>query len=160
DICNTNIFDPADAASKKAVQAMFDEQVAWAVDAGVDFIIAETFSYAEEAIMACQTIKRAKVPAVVTITIHQETHTRDALTPEEACRRIEDAGADVVGLNCCRGPQTMLPFLAKIRESVKGYVAALPAPYRTTEAQPTFQSLRDPNCKVIPGEMPFPTALD
>ena len=36
DICNTNIYDPADAQSHKAVRAMFDEQVGWAVDAGVD----------------------------------------------------------------------------------------------------------------------------
>src|SRR4051812_9030380 len=38
-ICNTNIYDPADASSHKAARAMFDEQVGWAVDAGVDFII-------------------------------------------------------------------------------------------------------------------------
>ncbi len=44
DICNTNVYDPADPASHKAVRAMFEEQVGWAVDAGVDFIIGETFS--------------------------------------------------------------------------------------------------------------------
>jgi betaine-homocysteine S-methyltransferase len=36
DICNTNVFDPDDPESRKAVQAMFDEQVAWAAEAGVD----------------------------------------------------------------------------------------------------------------------------
>ena len=43
DICNTNVFDPADKASHAAVRAMFEEQVQWAVDAGVDFVIGETF---------------------------------------------------------------------------------------------------------------------
>jgi hypothetical protein len=33
-------------------------------------------------------------------------------------------------------------------------------PYRTTEAEPTFQTLRDPACNRIPGGRPFPTALD
>src|ERR1043165_2765655 len=33
DICNTNVFGPDDAGSKKAVQAMFDEQVSWAAEA-------------------------------------------------------------------------------------------------------------------------------
>ena len=28
---------------------------------------------------------------------------------EEARRRLQDAGADVVGLNCSRGPATMRP---------------------------------------------------
>jgi betaine-homocysteine S-methyltransferase len=161
DICNTNIFDPDSADSKAAVQKMFDEQVAWAAEAGVDFIIAETFSYAEEAIMAAKAIKKAGLTAVVTMAMHQENVTRDKLTPAEACKRIADAGADVVGLNCCRGMKTMLPFLGSIREAVKVPVAALPVPYRTTEEQPTFQSLRDPLAgELAPGGMPFPTALD
>jgi betaine-homocysteine S-methyltransferase len=160
DICNTNIFDPASPESKKNVRAMFEEQVAWAREAGVDFIIAETFSYVEEAEMACKVIKSANVPAVITMTIHQEPQTRDGLTPEDACKRLEDAGADVVGLNCCRGIPTMLPLLEAIVKKVGVHVAALPVPYRTSPDQPTFQSLRDPACKVLPGEMSFPTALD
>ena len=37
----------------------------------------------------------------------------------------------------------MIPLLKKIRKSVKGYVAALPVPYRTTTRQPIFQSLKE-----------------
>src|SRR5437879_996629 len=48
DICNTNVFDPADATSRDTVRAMFDEQVGWAVDAGVDYIVGETFSWAQD----------------------------------------------------------------------------------------------------------------
>jgi betaine-homocysteine S-methyltransferase len=39
-------------------------------------------------------------------------------------------------------------------------VAALPVPYRTHHKEPTFQSLRDPECESLPMDMPFPTALD
>ena len=35
---------------------MFDEQVAWIAEAGIDFVIGETFSYAEEAEIALETI--------------------------------------------------------------------------------------------------------
>ena len=45
DICNTNVYDPADPASHKAVRAMFEEQVGWAVDAGGDLVICDTFFY-------------------------------------------------------------------------------------------------------------------
>ena len=38
-------------------------------------------------------------------------------------------------------------------------VAALPVPYRTTPAEPTFQSLSDPR-GASPDGRPFPTALD
>jgi betaine-homocysteine S-methyltransferase len=159
DICNTNVFVPDDA-SRQAVRAMFEEQVGWAVEAGVDYIIAETFSFGEEALIALDVIKQTGLPAVVTLAIHQPSRTRDGWTPEDACKRLEAAGADVVGLNCARGPRTMLPLLKPIRDAVSGHVAALPVPYRTHEKEPTFQSLRDPECPYIPGGRPFPTALD
>jgi betaine-homocysteine S-methyltransferase len=156
DICNTNLWAD-DEESRRTVRAMFEEQVAWAADAGVDYVIAETFSYAAEALLALEVIKEAGFPAVVTLILHQAPVTRDGLTPAEACVELEQAGADVVGLNCGRGPETLMPSLRAVREAVSGHVAALPVPYRTTEQQPSFQSLRDP---VHPDEIPFPTALD
>ena len=156
DICNTNVF-AEDEASKSTVRAMFEEQVGWAADAGVDFVIAETFSHAAEALIALDVIKQAGLPAVVTLTLHRSPLTRDELTPAEACVRLEAAGADVVGLNCSRGPATMLSAIKSIREAVSGHVAALPVPYRTPESQPTFQSLHDPEWE---GRQAFPTALD
>ena len=158
-ICNTNIF-VGDAASERAVRAMFEEQAGWAVDAGVDFIIGETFSWGEEALIALDVIKQTGKPAVITLALHQQPVTRDGWTPEDACQRLEQQGADVVGLNCIRGPRTMLPVLRAIRQRVSGHVAALPVPYRTHDEEPTFQSLRDPGYPDAPGGRPFPTALD
>jgi betaine-homocysteine S-methyltransferase len=155
DLSNTNVFT-GDDASAKAVRRMFEEQTGWAVEAGVDFMIAETFSYVTEALIALDVIKRSGLPAVVTLALHREPVTREGLTPAEAARRLEAAGADVVGLNCIRGPRTMLPHVASIREAVSCHVAALPVPYRTHDEEPTFQSLRDPELD----SRPFPTALD
>ncbi len=155
DLSNTNVFTEDDE-SRRTVRAMFEEQTAWAAEAGVDFVIAETFSHAEEALIALDVIKQAGLPAVVTMALHREPVTRDGFTPAEACKRIEAAGADVVGLNCIRGPRTMLPHLEAIRSAVSCHVAALPVPYRTHDDQPTFQSLHDPEFDGLP----FPTALD
>jgi betaine-homocysteine S-methyltransferase len=157
-VSNTNVFLPGEDA-RRDVRRMFHEQIAWAVEADVDFVIAETFSWWEEAAIALDAILATGLPAVVTLAMHQEPVTRDGLTPEEACRRLEDAGATVVGLNCIRGPQTLMPMLRAVRAACDGHVAALPVPYRTTEEQPTFQSLRDPDYDA-PGGRPFPTALD
>jgi betaine-homocysteine S-methyltransferase len=153
------VFAPDDE-SRAAVRAMFEEQVGWAMEAGVDFVIGETFSWGEEALIALDVITEAGVPAVITLAIHQEPATREGWSPEDACKRLEDAGAAVVGLNCIRGPRTMLPLLKRIRNTVQGHVAALPVPYRTTDEQPSFQSLRDPGCNCLPDDRPFPTALD
>lgn len=160
DVCNTNVFEPDDACAVATVRAMFAEQVQWALEAEVDFVIGETFSWAQEALVAVEVIREAGLDAVITLAIHREPVTREGWAPEEACRRLEDAGASVVGLNCIRGPRTMLPLLAPIREAVSCPVAALPVPYRTHEHEPSFQSLTDPACDAIPGGRPFPTALD
>jgi methionine synthase I (cobalamin-dependent) len=159
DICNTNVFVDDDESSR-TVRAMFEEQVGWAANAGVDYVIAETYSHVGEALLALEVIKEAGFPAVVTLIAHQAPVTRDGFGFGEACARLEAAGADVVGLNCSRGPATMLPLLHEIREAVSGHVAALPVPYRTHDDEPTFQSLRDPGATALPGGMPFPTALD
>jgi betaine-homocysteine S-methyltransferase len=158
-VSNTTIYEPGTAAVAAEVRAMFDEQVAWAADAGVDMVIAETFSYYGEAAIALESIVRAGLPAVVTFAVHQEG-LRDGVSLGESARRLEQAGAGVVGLNCARGPATMLPLLPEVRDAVRCHVAALPVPYRTTAEQPTFQSLRDPACQVLPEGRPFPTGLD
>src|SRR5262249_20521364 len=94
---------------------------------------------------------------VVTLSVPREGRMREGWTAAEACKRLEDGGADVVGLNCARGPATTLPLLREIRAAVRCHVAALPVPYRTTPAEPTFQSLTDPHAN--PGGRPFPPAV-
>ena len=43
-VANTNVYDPKDKKSNIECQKMFEEQVAWAKEAGVDFIIAENIT--------------------------------------------------------------------------------------------------------------------
>jgi betaine-homocysteine S-methyltransferase len=159
-ISNTNIYEPDDAESHRLVRRAFEEQVDWAVDAGADFIIGETFGWLGEALIALEEALKSGKPVVLTMVLHRPGATPEGMAIDEACQRLEAAGAAVVGLNCSRGPATMLPEIARIRRAVSCPVAALPVPYRTTPEQPTFQSLRDPGCSCIPGERPFPVALD
>jgi betaine-homocysteine S-methyltransferase len=159
-ICNTTAYVPDDKATHKAVRKMFDEQLVWAADAGVDFVIGETYTHGGEALMALDAIKAAGMTAVITLAIPTDGVTREGWTPEDTCKRLEDRGVDVVGLNCARGPKTMLPLLKKIRKEVKVPMAALPVAYRTTLKEPTFQSLSDRHCNCIPRDHPFPIALD
>ena len=159
-VANTCVYDPNDNSTIAECRKMFEEQVAWAKEAGVDFIMAETLSWLEEAKIALKVIKEADMIAVTNITIHQEAKTRDGYTPEDACKCLEDLGADVVGLNCSRGPKMTMELLPKIRENVSCHVAALPVPYRTTEEEPGFLNMTDHNCDCIPSGNAFPVALD
>ena len=160
DVCNTNIFDPADPATARRARDMFTEQVGWAAEAGVDLVIGETFRYLDEALIALDVIRSAGLPAVMTLNLHDAPRTREGVGLPEAMRRLADAGADVAGLNCAWGPPTMLPLLDELVDAAPIPVAALPVPYRTDAGHPNFQALADPVYAAFPTGRPFPTGLD
>ena len=160
DVANTNIYDPNDKKSHAECQKMFEEQVLWAKEAGVDFIVAETINWTEEMKIALKAIKDEGLIAVTNFAIKKGDKTREGHNPGDACKMMEDLGADVVGLNCYRGPKMTMKLLPEIREKVSCHVAALPVPYRTTEEQPGFLNQTDQGCNCIPGGNAFPVALD
>ncbi|MBO0781696.1 MAG: homocysteine S-methyltransferase family protein [Ktedonobacteraceae bacterium] len=154
-ICNTWAYDPDQVkATAPVVRAQYEEQLTWAVEEGIDMVIAETNDYLGEALIGLQVIKELKLPAMVTLATVQPTQTRDGYDYVEACQRLADQGADIVGLNCDRGPSTMLPLIEKVRKAVSCFVAAQPVPYRTTEHAPTFEALH------FQGQGSFPLGLE
>jgi betaine-homocysteine S-methyltransferase len=154
-LSNTWEFDLADPdRTGETVRSIFREQVAWASEGQVHFVIAETFGHLGEAMIALEEIKRAGLPAVITFSPTTEK-TCDGHSWADACKILSDHGADVVGLNCGRGPATMFSILEDIRQTVSGHVAALPVPYRTEPRQACFFELRLPD-----GKNAFPVALD
>ena len=159
-VANTNIYDPNDKKSHIECQKMFEEQVGWAKDAGVDFVIAETITWVEEMKIALKAIKDAGLIAVCNYAFRSAGGLRDGVQPGEGCKILEDHGADVVGSNCFRGPEMTMKLLPEIRKAVSCHVAALPVPYRTTEQRPGFLNQVDEGCDCIPGGNAFPVALD
>ncbi|BFZ17496.1 hypothetical protein BsWGS_20535 [Bradybaena similaris] len=156
-ICNTAVYQMDNVESQRAAEAMFKEQIEWAVEAGVDFILGETFAELGEATLALESIKKygKGVPAVITLMPTATEFTIEGVPIEEACRQLEDAGAAVVGLNCCRGPASILPLIRKVRAACKGPIACLPVPYRTSQQFPSMQSLIDS----FSGHQAFPLDL-
>jgi len=154
-ICNTWAYDPDDESTRDIVRAQYAEQLGWAVDEGIDFVISETNDYLGEALIALEVIQDLGLPSMVTMATTQPEQTRDGYDYVEACRILADHGATVVGLNCDRGPAMMLPLIARVREAVDCAVAAQPVPYRTTPQSPTMESLRSDGMKRA-----FPLALE
>jgi betaine-homocysteine S-methyltransferase len=154
-ISNTWVYDPNNPdETSKAVRETYQGQVQWAASEGVDLIIAETLAYLGEGLIALDVIKEAGLPAVITFGSTHEA-LLDGYSFVEACKILEERGAEVVGLNCSRGPRTMMPLIEEIRDAVDCYIAAQPVAYRTTEEEPTFQTLKDKD-----GSRGFPIALD
>jgi betaine-homocysteine S-methyltransferase len=140
-VCNTWAYDPDDPSTAATVRAMYAEQLGWAADEGIDFVISETNDYLGEALAALEVSTSLGLPAMVTLAATQPDTTRDGVDYIEACRILAANGATVVGLNCDRGPATMLPLIARIRDAVDCAIAAQPVPYRTDAEFPTMQSL-------------------
>ena len=150
-ICNTWAFDPDDPdASGAVVRAQYEEQLGWAADEGVDFVIAETNDFVGEALIGLEVCKELGLPAMVTFASVQPTTTYDGYDYVEACKLLADHGAAIVGLNCSRGPETMLPLLEAIRAAVDVPVAAQPVPFRTSAATPAFEALESDGRHLFP----------
>ncbi len=160
-LSNTNVYRPADRAAIATARAMFEEQAVWAAEEGADLIIGETFYHAGEARLALEVIAGIGLPAVITLALPARGTLLDDVSVADACAALADDGADVVGLNCFRGPATTLPPLRAILDRVDVPVAALPVPYRTTEAHPTYFDLPDARATVgAPDGQTFPLALE
>src|SRR3979411_2248480 len=98
DICNTWAYDPKNKeASSKVVRAMYEEQLSWAVEEGIDFVIAETNDYLGEALIAVEVIKSLKLPAMVTLATTRPHQTWDGYDYVDTCKILADRVADVVG---------------------------------------------------------------
>ncbi|MEJ2660271.1 MAG: homocysteine S-methyltransferase family protein [Desulfobacteraceae bacterium] len=153
-LCNTWIYDPFDSSTRKKTRRQFDEQINYQCQHGTDFFIAETIEYLGEAIIALEAIRSADLPAMITLGFKSGDRTLDGLGLEEAFKTLEDSGADIVGINCFRDPDLMLPLARRVRDAVSCYVATQPVAFRCSPDKPYFQ------IQEYKGRMAFPLELD
>jgi len=141
-LCLTWAYDPEDAASHDHVRALFDRQLQDQIDAGgVDFWIGETFSYVQEALLYVERAKATGLPVMATMSFEKfPAQSYEGDSPADCARKLSDAGADIVGVNCLNGPEQQLPLAVQMREAVGGYVATQPVAYATTDDRPDFTS--------------------
>ncbi len=118
-LCLTWAYDPADPASADHVRALFDRQLQDQIDAGgVDFWIGETFSFVGEAILFVERAKATGLPVMATMCFEQPVPVSyEGDSPADCARKLADAGADIVGVNCLNGPEQMLPIAVEMRGS-------------------------------------------
>ena len=134
----TWVYDPKDPGSADRVRAMFDRQLEVMVEEGIDFVIGETFTWLGEALIALERAARTGLPVMITMSFEKDPHSYEGDSPAECARRLRDAGADVVGINCLRDPERTLSLAAEMRAAVDGPVATQPVAFRTADDQPDF----------------------
>lgn len=135
-------YIPDSPSSPDRCRALFDEQIAHQMGGGVDFFIAETFLSLGEALLALERAKKTGLPVMVTLCFEEKGVSREGQRPGECAKALIGAGADIVGSNCWRGPNQMLPIIEEMRKAVAGYVAVQAPAYRTTDEVPFFTALK------------------
>jgi len=98
----------------------FKEQISALAEAGADLIILETFADLYEIIEGVKAAKAAApdLPVIASMTFTRDNRTLLGDTPAKVARRLQTAGADVIGINCSGGPNQLLKVLKLMREAV------------------------------------------
>jgi homocysteine S-methyltransferase len=113
------------AAAKKA----FARQAKALAEAGVDFIILETFSNVDELLLAAEAVHETarEMPIVAECTVNENQElTHGERVKDAICRISAVAYVSAVGVNCTIGPSSMLHSLEIIRDVTTKPISVMP----------------------------------
>ncbi|NOT48524.1 MAG: bifunctional homocysteine S-methyltransferase/methylenetetrahydrofolate reductase [Acidobacteria bacterium] len=120
-------IEPYGPTSFDEAKDLYKEQVAALLEGGVDLFVLETFSelpVIEQAIRAVREL--SDLPIVAQMTIQMDGKTTFGTSPESFTKKLDELGADVIGLNCGMGPNHILSALEKMRAVTDKPLSAQP----------------------------------
>jgi methionine synthase I (cobalamin-dependent)/5,10-methylenetetrahydrofolate reductase len=120
-------IEPYGPTSVEEAKDIFREQVEALLEGGVQLFVLETFSDVAEiqqAILAIRSV--CDLPIVAQMTIQNDGSTSYGTSPELFTKRLDEWGADVIGLNCSVGPHAMLEAVEKMRDVTRRKLSAQP----------------------------------
>lgn len=118
---------PAGEMTYEKAFEMYQEQIGYLKDSGVDLIVAETMINIEETLAAVDAASMVcELPILCTMTIDADGSIFSGGNAIEAAVSLEAAGADAVGVNCSVGPDQLVSVIRNIRENVSIPVIAKP----------------------------------
>ena len=121
-------LEPFGATSLDEARAHFREQMQGLRDGGAELFLLETFGdlhEIEQAVRAAREVDPA-FPVIAQMTIGVDGLTPYGATPEDIARALDAWGADVIGLNCSVGPQTILEAIERMAPLTKRKLSAQP----------------------------------
>lgn len=115
------------AVSIEEITKSFQEQLYALLSEDIDGIILETYyDLLELETVLSMTRKETNLPVIAQISMQEVGQLQNKMSISEALKRLEDLGADVVGLNCRFGPHHMLLALEQIPIPTKAFLSAYP----------------------------------
>lgn len=120
-------IEPYGPTSFDEAKELYKEQVEALLEGGVDLFVLETFSdlsVIEQALRAVREL--CDLPIVAQMTIQADVKTSFGTAPEVFTRKLDELGADVIGLNCGMGPTHVLHALEEMRGATDKPLSAQP----------------------------------
>jgi len=102
------------------------EQMEALAEGGIDLFLLETFAELEELEVALQIAAACGLPAVAQMTFLEGGRSRAGVAVETVSRRLEQAGAAVVGINCGSGPREALALVERLASTSELPLSAFP----------------------------------
>ena len=107
-------IEPYGPTSFDEAKEMFKAQAEALLEGGVDLFLLETFSDLSEIRQGIRAIREiCDLPIIAQMTIQVDGNTSFGTTPEVFTARLEEWGADVIGLDCGVGPALVLSAIEK-----------------------------------------------
>jgi 5-methyltetrahydrofolate--homocysteine methyltransferase len=128
----SHIVEPYGDVTEQELYENFKEQAEALAEGGVDLFAIETMMYPEEALAAIRACKDATgLPVMATMFfMYEELHDRDRTmwgeSPAEVAQKLVAGGADVVGMNCGRGPDRAIVIIREMRAVTDAPLVAYP----------------------------------
>jgi len=108
-------IEPWGPTSVEEAEEAFREQARFLLEGGVDLFVLETFSDLNEIHQAIKAVRSVcDLPIIAQMTLEEDGNSLYGTAPEVFTKRLDDWGADVVGINCSVGPQVMLESLERM----------------------------------------------
>lgn len=121
-------IEPLGPTSLDEAREAFEAQIAALVEGGVDLIVVETMSdlqEAHQALLAARAVAPS-LPVIVQMTIQDDGSTPTGTLPEDFTRKLDEWGADLIGINCSVGPATVLETLERMSPLTTRKLSAQP----------------------------------
>lgn len=121
-------IEPWGPTSVEEAEEAFREQVRALVEAGVDLFILETFADLNEIHQAIKAVQKEAPDYLIVseMTIEEDGNSLYGTSPEVFTRKLDEWGADVIGINCSVGPAAMLQCLERMAKVTSKPLSAMP----------------------------------
>jgi betaine-homocysteine S-methyltransferase len=141
-VSRTQLVERQGMGSLPTARDHIAEQIRLLKDAGVDFLILETFFHLAEMKVALEAAVESGLVTVATMSFRPLiTQCSDGHTPAECARVMAELGAVAVGANCEQNPGRMLGLLREMRDASDVAIAAQPSAFCTTDVCHSFTRL-------------------